>query len=136
MRWVKRRGSRFRSSLDSFFGSTGTPPLAPPHRVFTQVLLQVIVAATPRPSSSSATLAVGARLVGGWGPPGRGVGENPDNASAGTVWLGAGDGHKGEAGCVRAHGGGEGGPRRIRGPGALRDDKGTAAGVEPGAGGE
>src|SRR6266581_2363733 len=43
IRWVKRRVSRSSSSLDSFFGSTVIPPLAPPKGMSMSAVFHLIV---------------------------------------------------------------------------------------------
>ena len=54
---VKRRVRRSSSRMLSCFGSTMTPPLAPPYGMFTQAHFQVIHIASARTSS---------RVTSGW----------------------------------------------------------------------
>src|SRR6059058_3546134 len=43
MRWVKRRVRRSSSSLESFFGSTVTPPFAPPNGMSMSAVFHVVI---------------------------------------------------------------------------------------------
>ncbi|OLB11703.1 MAG: hypothetical protein AUH07_09225 [Gemmatimonadetes bacterium 13_2_20CM_70_9] len=55
MRWVKRRVRRSSSSFESFFGSTVTPPFAPPNGMSMSAVFHVMMAASPSTSSWSAS---------------------------------------------------------------------------------
>src|SRR5216684_7177516 len=55
MRWVKRRVRRSSSSFESCFGSTATPPFAPPNGMSMRAVFHVMMVARPSTSSWSAS---------------------------------------------------------------------------------